>query len=84
MRLNNYYFTLGLHVSIQTDQLQFMVGTQEAFPVCSLLSTRERPTTLVPRMDAVMDSCGVPLHLISTKTRNIPSVPKNTVSGQCY
>lgn len=61
------------------DLLRFMAATPEVSPVCSPSSTRGRPTTPVPQMDAVMDSCGVPPHLILNRTRNIPSVQRRMV-----
>lgn len=65
---------------VQVDHLQCMVATPEVRPVCSPLSTRERPTTPVPLMDAPMDSCGVPPPLTLRQTRSTPTVQRRMVS----
>lgn len=60
-----------------------MVATLEVSPVCSPLSTRGRPTTLVPLMDAVMDSSGALPLLTLRPMRNILSAQRRMVS-MCF
>lgn len=62
------------------DLLQYTVATPVVCPVCSLLFTRERPTTLVPLMDVLTGSCGAPPRLTSRQSRNFLSAQRRTVS----
>ncbi len=75
-------FTVFVCVPVltQMDRLQYTVATPVVSPVCSPLSTRGRPTTLVPLMGAVTDSSGAPPPLTLRQTRNILSVQRRMVS----
>lgn len=63
----------------QMGRLQYTAATPMANPACFPSSTRGRPTTPAPPLDAATDSSGAPPPPTLRPTRNIPSAQKRMV-----